>query len=199
MHLFSLTKVSKIFILFFVTKSLSNGYIHVTNDESNKTERFTMETLYRENVKIVSHYLYSMCKDEELTKDLTQETFLRAYESLERFDGSCKISTWLCQIAKHLLYQYRTKAGRQVTMEQDETKPAKENTEQTVLNRIELIDCLKEVQKLPDAMREVVYLRVMSDLSYREIGEIMGKSENWARVNFYRAKELLLKGCGRDE
>ncbi len=158
-----------------------------------------METLYRENVKIVSHYLYSMCGDVELVKDLTQETFLRAYESLERFDGSCKISTWLCQIAKHLLYQTYAKAGRQVIMEQDETKPAKENTEQTVLNRIELIDCLKELQKLPEQMREVVYLRVMSDLSYREIGEIMGKSENWARVNFYRAKELLLKGCGRDE
>ena len=158
-----------------------------------------METLYRENVKIVSHYLYSMCGDVELVKDLTQETFLRAYESLERIDGSCKISTWLCQIAKHLLYQTYAKAGRQVIMEQDETKPAKENTEQTVLNRIELIDCLKELQKLPEQMREVVYLRVMSDLSYREIGEIMGKSENWARVNFYRAKELLLKGCGRDE
>jgi len=44
-----------------------------------------------------------------------------------------------------------------------------------------------------------MYLRVMSDLSYREIGEIMGKSENWARVTFYRAKEVLLKGCDRDE
>jgi len=163
-----------------------------------------METLYRENVKIVSHYLYSMCGDEELTKDLTQETFLRAYESLERFDGSCKISTWLCQIAKHLLYQYWTKAGRQVPVEAEELKQkasgmANDNTERAAITRVELIDCLKELQKLPEAMREVVYLRVMSDLSYREIGEIMGKSENWARVNFYRAKELLLKGCGRDE
>ena len=163
-----------------------------------------METLYRENVKIVSHYLYSMCKDEELTKDLTQETFLRAYESLERFDGSCKISTWLCQIAKHLLYQYWAKAGRQVHAEPEELAQmpaimAKDNPENAAITRIELIDCLKELQKLPEQMREVVYLRVMSDLSYREIGEIMGKSENWARVNFYRAKELLLKGCGRDE
>jgi len=206
LHLFffPLTKVSKIFILFFVTKSHPNGYIHVTNDESNKTERFTMETLYRENVKIVSHYLYSMCKDEELTKDLTQETFLRAYESLERFDGNCKISTWLCQIAKHLLYQTYAKAGRQVPMETEELKQkasglVKDNTEHVAITRIELIDCLKELQKLPEQMREVMYLRVMSDLSYREIGEIMGKSENWARVNFYRAKELLLKGCGRDE
>ena len=158
-----------------------------------------METLYRENVKIVSHFLYSLCKDEELTKDLTQETFLRAYESLERFDGSCKVSTWLCQIAKHLLYQYWTKSGRQIPLEQDVELPAKEDTERSAMTRVELLDCLKELQKLPEQMREVVYLRTMSDLSYREIGEIMGKSENWARVNFYRAKELLVKGCGRDE
>ena len=158
-----------------------------------------METLYRENVKIVSHYLFSLCGDEELVKDLTQETFLKAYESLERFDGSCKVSTWLCQIAKHLLYQYWAKAGRQVPMEPEEEKSSGEDTERQVLARVELIDCLKELQKLPEQMREVVYLRVMSDLSYREIGEIRGKSENWARVNFYRAKELLLKGCGRDE
>lgn len=158
-----------------------------------------METLYRENAKIVYHYLYTQCKDEEVSKDLTQETFLKAYESMERFDGSCKISTWLCQIAKHLLYRYWEKAGRQILTEPDETIPAKENTESRVLTRIELIDCLKELQKLPEQMREVMYLRVMSDLSYREIGEIMGKSENWARVTFYRAKEALLKGCDRDE
>ena len=194
----------KNFYTFFVTKSQPNGYMIVTKQMSSKTGRFTMETLYRENVKIVSHYLYSKCGDEELTKDLTQETFLRAYESLERFDGSCKVSTWLCQIAKHLLYQYWAKAGRQVHAESEEldqmpTTMAKDNPENSAITRIELIDCLKELQKLPEQMREVMYLRVMSDLSYREIGEIMGKSENWARVNFYRAKELLLKGCGRDE
>ena len=158
-----------------------------------------MEILYKENAKIVYHYLYTKCKDEELAKDLTQETFLRAYESMERFDGSCKISTWLCQIAKHLLYRHWEKAGRQIPAEPDKTLPAKDNTENQVLTRIELIDCLKELQKLPEQLREVMYLRVMSDLSYREIGEIMGKSENWARVTFYRAKEALLKGRDRDE
>ena len=162
-----------------------------------------METLYKENAKIVYHYLYSRCKDEELSKDLTQETFLKAYESMERFDGSCKISTWLCQIAKHLLYRHWAKAGRQIPGSPEElaqNEPvARENTEQQVFTRIELIDCLKELQKLPEQLREVMYLRVMSDLSYREIGEIMGKSENWARVSFYRAKEALLKGRDRNE
>lgn len=163
-----------------------------------------METLYRENAKIVYHYLYSRCKDEELSKDLTQETFLKAYESMERFDGSCKISTWLCQIAKHLLYRHWEKTGRQIPTEPEDLAKipsgmGKDTTESAVITRIELIDCLKELQKLPEQMREVMYLRVMSDLSYREIGEIMGKSENWARVTFYRAKEALLKGRDRDE
>ena len=163
-----------------------------------------METLYRENAKIVYHYIYSRCKDEELSKDLTQETFLKAYESMERFDGSCKISTWLCQIAKHLLYRHWEKTGRQIPTEPEDLakRPSgmgKDTTESAVITRIELIDCLKELQKLPEQMREVMYLRVMSDLSYREIGEIMGKSENWARVTFYRAKEALLKGRDRDE
>jgi len=163
-----------------------------------------MEIIYKENAKIVYHYLYSKCKDEELSKDLTQETFLKAYESMERFDGSCKISTWLCQISKHLLDRHREKAGRQIPAEPEElahmsVAMAKDNPENTAVARVELIDCLKELQKLPEQLREVMYLRVMSDLSYREIGEIMGKSENWARVNFYRAKEALLKGRDRDE
>ena len=153
-----------------------------------------MEELYLENEKIVAHFLYSMCKDEQLTADLTQETFLQAYQSLERFDGNCKISTWLCQIAKHLLFQHWRKEGKSIPLEPDMEICSQEHTDEKVLKRIELIDCMKELHKLPDQMKEVMYLRVMSDFSYKEIGEIMGKSENWARVNFYRAKEFLLKG-----
>lgn len=71
--------------------------------------------------------------------------------------------------------------------------PAPNTTEGTVLTRLELLDVLKEMQKLPEPMREVLYLRTMGDLSFRDIGEIVGRSENWARVNFYRGKEALLK------
>ena len=152
-----------------------------------------MDEIYKENAKIVSHFIYSICKDDKLTEDLTQETFLQAYKSLERFDGSCKLSTWLCQIAKHLLYQYWNKKGKQDSIPIDEQLVSECNTEQQVFNRVELLDVLHDLHNLPEQMREVVYLRALGDLSYKEIGEIMGKSENWARVNFYRAKEALLK------
>lgn len=159
-------------------------------------ERRSMEQLYRENGKIVYHFLLSLCHDRFLAEDLTQETFLKAYQALERFDGSCKLSTWLCQIAKHLYFQYLSKHSREIVTEPDETAPADNpQPEEAVLYRLELMDMLKEMQKLPDQMREVIYLRVATDLSFRDIGEILGRTENWARVNFYRGKETLIKAA----
>lgn len=154
-----------------------------------------MEEIYRQNAKIVYHYLYSMCKDTSLAEELTQETFLQAFKSYESYDGSCKLSTWLCQIAKHLLYQTWEKRRKEIPVEWDEESlpESRRDVEQDVLMKIELEDVLKDLQELPSAMREVICLRAISDLSYREIGQMLGKSENWARVNFYRGKELLLR------
>ncbi|MBR2894105.1 MAG: sigma-70 family RNA polymerase sigma factor [Oscillospiraceae bacterium] len=152
-----------------------------------------MEELYKHNVQIVYRFLFSQCRDEQLTEDLTQETFVRAFQSLERFDGSCKLSTWLCQIARHILLQYYEKNGKSAPTELSEELPANDDVEQQVIHRIELDDVFQKLQTLPTSMRQVVYLRVLESLSYKEIGAIMGKSENWARVNFFRAKEQLLK------
>ena len=153
-----------------------------------------MEELYREYSKIVYRFLLSLCRDAQLAEELTQETFLQAFFSLDPFDGSCKLSVWLCQIARHLFYQHLRKTGREVPTEQSRIPEsvAADNTERAAVTKLELMDVLKEVQKLPPQMREVIYLRVMGQLSFREIGEIVGKSENWARVTFYRGKEQLL-------
>lgn len=154
-----------------------------------------MEQLYKENAKIVYHYLWSLCHDPDLSEDLTQETFLRAYQSLERYDNSCKLSTWLCQIAKHLYYQWLAKNKREIPTEPPPGPCTKPRPEDACLSRLELLDILKEMQRLPGQMREVIYLRISADLSFREIGEILGRSENWARVNFYRGKEMLIKAA----
>lgn len=160
-----------------------------------REEAVYTEELYSENSKIVYHFLYSQCHDTSLAEDLTQETFLQAYKSLESFDGSCKISVWLCQIAKHLFYRHLQKAGRELPAQDEEITEklfVTKSTEDTAIAKLELVDVLKEMQKLPPQMREVIYLRVTGNLSFKEIGEIMGRSENWARVNFYRGKEQLL-------
>ena len=157
-----------------------------------------MEEIYQENARLVYYFLLKNCHDAELAEELTQETFLRAFESIGRYDYSCKISVWLCQIAKHILFQHFRKSGREIPSEEiilevEESQPSSKGIDEQLVKKYELVDVLKDMQRLPEQVREVIYLRAMGDLSFREIGEILGKSENWARVTFYRGKERLLK------
>lgn len=160
-----------------------------------------MDELYKEHARTVYRFLLSMCGNTHLAEDLTQETFLQAYKSIERYNGKCKMSVWLCQIAKHLWYQYLQKSSHEIVMdiEDDSFIYLENNVEKQVLARYEMKEVLKEMQKLPAQMREVMYLRLTGELSYKEIGEILGRSESWARVNYYRAKELLWKGMRENE
>lgn len=159
-----------------------------------------MEELYRENARIVYYYIFKQCGNHDLAEEITQETFLRAMNAVESYDFSCKISVWLCSIAKHIYWQHLRKYGREVPTEYVEPKLCDYgNVEKQVLDRCELLDVLEQIKKLPLPMREVVILRASQQLSYREIGEMLGKSENWARVTFYRAKAILTKGRNENE
>lgn len=164
-----------------------------------------MEEIYQENAKLVYRFLLKYCHDPQLAEELTQETFLRAMNSIDRYDYSCKISVWLCQIAKHIYLQYLAKRGKEIPSEEitlDEMTgrdTADKGIEEQVIRRYELLDVLKDMQNLSEQMREVIYLRTMAELSFKEIGEVLGKSENWARVTFYRGKERLLKRVRANE
>lgn len=158
-----------------------------------------MDELYRQYSQIVFYFLYKRCKDPMLAEDLMQETFLKAIESIDSYDNSCKMSTWLCQIAKHLLYQHWARDSRVQLEELDETFESENNTEQHAISKIELADVWNRLQELPLETRKVVELRALSDLSYKEIGTLLGKSENWARVTFFRAKMKLMKEVNDDK
>lgn len=150
-----------------------------------------MEQIYREHANTVYKFLMSRCQDAAIAEELTQETFYQAVRSIERFDGSCKVSVWLCQIAKHLWYQHLQKNKRETPVEDAAMDQTVSSVEEKLLAREDHLDLLKQIHRLPDTAREVVYLRAFGGLSFREIGDVLGKSENWARVTFYRSKERL--------
>ena len=152
-----------------------------------------MEEIYQQYAKTVYRYLFSLVRDPDLAEELTQETFCQAIRSIDRYDGSCKLSTWLCAIAKNVLRTHRRKHPPTESIEDlPLTAPSAEAEAMSADGRLGL---LRRLHALPEPYREVVYLRSLGSLSFREIGELLGRTENWARVTFYRAKEKL----GKDE
>ena len=158
-----------------------------------------MNTIYRHHAQTVYKFLLSQTRDPGLAEELTQETFYQAVRSIDRFDGKCKVSVWLCQIAKHLWYQQLRKQKREVPLSEDGVDVPLPSAEEETLDRAGRLELLRQVHSLPEPCREVVYLRAFGDLSFREISDVLGKTETWARVTFYRGKEKLRSGGACDE
>ena len=153
-----------------------------------------MEDIYRRHARTVYKFLLSLCGDADLAEELTQETFYQAIRSIDRFDGRCKLSVWLCQIAKHLWYQHLRKRKREVPLPDDPPELPIPSAEEGLLEQEGRLELLRKIHALPEQQREVVYLRSFGGLTFREIGDVLGKTETWARVTFYRGKEQLRKG-----
>ena len=117
--------------------------------------------------------------------------------TVDKYRGDCKPSVWLCQIAKYVWYQYLEKKQKKdkVSIKEVENQiSSNENINNQLWERQDKIELYKRIQALEKGVKDVIYLRLSGDLSFAEIGEIMGKSESWARVTFYRGKQQLAKG-----
>lgn len=153
-----------------------------------------IEEIYKEYSTTVYKYLFCLTQNKEISEDLTQETFAIAVEDIKKFRGECKLSVWLCQIAKHLWYKELKKKNKNSNMsfeEINEDSLYDETLEEAVFEKEDKLKLFKDMQKLDEKSREVVYLRMIGNLSYDEIGEILGKTSNWSRVTFYRAKQKI--------
>lgn len=163
----------------------------------------SIEEIYKDNFDIVFKYLVCLTHDENTSEELTQETFYRALKNIHKFKGESKLSTWLCQIAKNLWYDETKKQKvSSVSFEENlnlmEVTSSSENIEEQVASKDSKIKLYEKLQKLDSLTREVIYLRITGDLSFKEIGTILNKTENWARVTYYRGKQSL-KEVEQDE
>lgn len=152
-----------------------------------------IERAYTLHAQEVYRYLLSLSHDRDLAEELTQETFFRAMRTISNYDGSCKLSVWLCQIGKHLWYQWLDKRSRWKQVELTDEVQGGESPEKSTLLYMEKTSLYKAIHSLPEPMRELVHMRLTGEFSFAEIGQIMGKSENWARTTFYRAKQKIME------
>ncbi|WP_422659310.1 RNA polymerase sigma factor [Paenibacillus sp. EC2-1] len=153
------------------------------------------EELYREYSTQVYKFVFSLCHHHLLAEEITQETFYRAVKSIHRYDGTCKVYVWLCQIAKHVWYQELDKQKKRPsdTLE-DPSLTDSYTTESQFILAQDKMELFKQLHLLDPNTKEVLYLRLTGEFTFREIGEILGRDETWARVTFYRGKQKLMKG-----
>jgi RNA polymerase sigma-70 factor (ECF subfamily) len=152
-----------------------------------------IEEIYRQYFKTVYKYLFCLTRNESISEELTQETFYNAIKNIGKFKGECKIWVWLCQIAKHLWYKELKKKRREIfAIEENIVElESNENIEDNIIEKENKEKLYKKIEKLEGKTKEVIKLRIYGELSFKEIGEIIGKTENWCRVTFYRAKEKI--------
>ena len=129
-----------------------------------------------------------------MSEEIVQETFEVAIKNIDKFKGESKISTWLCQIAKYIWYKTLKKEKKidKVSFESLEGVVLSNTIlEENILEKQEKIEIFKKIQKLDEQTRNVMYLRILGNLDYKEIAEIMNKTPTWARVVFFRGKQKL--------
>lgn len=154
-------------------------------------QEIDMEQVYNEHFKTVYKYLICLTHNKEIAEDLTQETFCKAIDKIDKFDGKCKISSWLCTIARNLWINELHKSKRTETFVEEIDVDNKSNIEENFLKKQDIVKLYKQISKLEEPTKDIFYLRLFANLSFKEIGEILGKGEVWARVNFYRGKQRI--------
>jgi len=157
------------------------------------------EEVYNLYSKDVFKFCLSLCRNRAIADDITSETFLKAIKTGHKFNGESSVKVWLCQIAKNAYYDYLRKHSKIADFTIDIANiPNESSFELKLLDKAEALKIHKLLHQLGEPYKEVFSLRIFSELSFAEIGEIFEKTESWARVTFYRAKLKLKKEAESD-
>ena len=137
-------------------------------------------------------YIYSLSRNHHIAEDLTQETFLKALLPLPEEHGT--IRAWLYMVARNLFFNYREKASRNVSLEEEMERPVEEKD--LLANMIEnerKLQLYQALKKLDMKKREILLLQYFGDLSQKEIAAVLHITPENVRVLAYRAKKELKK------
>lgn len=151
------------------------------------------DAIFKKYTPLVFHFLLSLCGDKSLAEEVTAETFYQAYIHIGKFRGECKIETWLCQIAKNALRKEQRRLSRFTDVDVLENSASDNNTFEAIANREQVLQIHRYLHALREPYREVFMLRVFGALSFKEIADVCGRSESWAKVTYYRAKSKLIE------
>lgn len=149
------------------------------------------EEMYRLYFKDVYLFILAMSKSPDIAEEITQETFFKVLKNINKYRGECSVKTWLFQIAKNTYLSHIKKTKHQETEDRSLTVRVLHSMESMCISKDEALSIYKVLHYLEEPYKEVFTLRTLGELSFREIGEIFGRKEGWARVTYHRAKSKI--------
>ena len=150
-----------------------------------------IEELYKDYFHDVFLYIRSLSADEQLAEEISQETFFKAMQAVDGFRGECSVKTWLCGIAKNAFFSEQRRKKPEPMDAVPERADESAGPEALALDREESRRVHRALHALPEPYKEVFSLRVFGQLSFRDIGELFGKTDNWACVVYHRARAKI--------
>lgn len=152
-----------------------------------------MDEIYKEYSKSVYVYLLSLTKNENIAEDLLQETFYSAVKNINKFRKESSMKTWLYSIARNKWIDYCKKNRKLKEIDELNEKDIISNRilEEEIINKNNLIDILKKLHNMNEKSKEIFYLRIFTNFSFKEIADIVGKTEENTRTIFFRVKNKL--------
>ena len=145
------------------------------------------EEVYSKYYCSVYRYLITITKDRNIADEMAQETFYKALKNIHTFNPELKMLTWSCQIAKNTYYSYCKKNKKLCELDEN-IIDNEEDIIEKVINSEQNLEILKALHNLEEPYKEVFTLRIYGELTFKQIGDIFNKSENWSRVTYYRSK-----------
>lgn len=149
------------------------------------------EAVYRAHFADVYRYALSLSQDTQTAEEVTQATFVRALTAIDTFRGECQLRVWLCQIARN---QYLTLCRERKHFTDQEAEAPDGGIEERFADHEAAVRLHHLLHDLPEPYKEVFSLRTFGELPFGQIGELFGKSESWARVTYFRARQKLKEG-----
>lgn len=146
------------------------------------------EELYRQHFGDVYRYILALCRDPATAEEITQQTFFKALTAIDSFRGDCQLRVWLCQIARN---QYRTYCRSQARRSETHPEPIEEGPELDFANKDTAARLHQLLHRLDEPYKEVFSLRTFGELPFAQIAALFGKTESWARVTYFRARQKL--------
>ena len=152
------------------------------------------EQIYNTYFKSVYRYILKLSGDEHIAEEITSEAFLRAMKSIGDFRGECDMRVWICQIAKNTYYSYLKKSKRIASVNESELQ-SMADPNAFIEEQIGIQDETQQIRKIlhtiPDPYKEIFMWRVFGELSFKEIGDLYNKTDNWACVTYHRARKMI--------